>query len=231
VPWGVHMSHLDRRTFLGVSLGAISLLPNSPAAFAQTTCVSGWFPAFLPSRLTVDCASRRNFQLFRQNSTYLGLAGVVSMTFVQGKAGSYQAGNLFLFPWLKPKGVALGATKVWNASVPLDGNASKPASPIPNATLPVDDYFCHHVLQAPQPMFIGFAADVPYSQLEARLGLYSNIEKLADGKPLGIDWASSNLNHAWFGGSRAIPADDACNGRAWRALIVEGLNQASSSAC
>ena len=31
---------------------------------------------------------------------------------VQGGIGSYNAGNLFLFPWLKPSGVAFGANQV-----------------------------------------------------------------------------------------------------------------------
>jgi hypothetical protein len=39
-----------------------------------------------------------NFLLFRKNRTSLGLAGVVSMTFVRGSQGAYSAGNLFLFP-------------------------------------------------------------------------------------------------------------------------------------
>jgi hypothetical protein len=181
--------------------------------------------------LTVDCASKRNFQLFRQNSGYLGLSGVVSMTAVRGKIGSYQAGNLFLFPWLKPKGIALGPTKVWNAVVPTSATAFRAASPVPNATLPQDEYFCDRVLQAAPAMFIGFSTDVPYSPLEAKIGLYTNVERLADGKPVGIDWTSSNLNHSWFGGSRNIPATDACNGAAWRKLIVAGLNSASTNVC
>jgi hypothetical protein len=225
------MVQLDRRIFLAGSIGSLSLLSTSAIAFGQIACPSGPLPSFLPNRLTVDCASRRNFQIFRQNSNYLGLAGAISMTFVQGKLGSYQAGNLFLFPWLKPKGVALGTAKVWNSVVPTDAAGYKAASPIPNSRLPLDDYFCTYVLQAPQPMFIGFAVDMPFNKLEARLGLYTNVEKAADGKPLGIDWASSNLNHPWFGGRRAIPADDTCNGKAWRALIVEGLIQASSRVC
>ena len=196
-----------------------------PARAIAAQCVSGGLPAFLPNMLTVDCASRRNFQLFRQNSGHLGLAGVVSMSFVRGKFGSYEAGNLFLFPWLKPKGQALGAGKVWNSVVPTSATAVRAASPIPGSTLPLDEYFCNFVLQAtPLNTFIGFAVDVPFGKLDAKLGLYSNIDKLADGKPVGIDWASSNLNDQWFGGDRQIPATAACNGSAWRQLIANGLN-------
>jgi hypothetical protein len=181
--------------------------------------------------LTVDCASKRNFQLFRQNADYLGLAGVVSMTFVRGRIGSYQAGNLFLFPWLKPKGAALGAGKVWNAVVPTHATAFNAASPVPGSTLPQDEFFCRVLLQAPWKYFIGFAADVPFSKADAQRPWFANVDKLADGKGVGIDWTSANLNDPWFGGSRAIPDTEACYGSAWRKLIVDGLNQASVGAC
>jgi hypothetical protein len=70
-------------------------------AFAQICVTSGLQP-FTPNRLTVDCASRRNFALWRKNVTYQGLAGAVSMSFVRGKYGEFPAGNLFLFPWHCP---------------------------------------------------------------------------------------------------------------------------------
>jgi len=150
---------------------------------------------------------------------------------MQGKYGVYPAGNLFLFPWLKPKGQALGAGKAWNTLAPTSATQSKPVSPIPGSTLPPDEYFCQVMLQATSNMFIGFGVDIPFNALEAQIGLYTNVDTLADGKPVGIDWASSNLNTPWFGGSRAIPADDTCGGAAWRKLIVDGLNQAASPAC
>jgi hypothetical protein len=43
--------------------------------------------------------------------------------------------------------------------------------------------------------------------------------------------AKSNLNAPWFGGSRYIPKADTCNGNKWRALIIDGLNQASVGMC
>jgi hypothetical protein len=43
---------------------------------------------------------------------------MVSMSYVQGGIGSYNAGNLFLFPWLKPSGVAPGANQVREPSLP-----------------------------------------------------------------------------------------------------------------
>jgi hypothetical protein len=98
------MTVFDRRAFLGMSVGAVSLLRNPPSAAAQTpACVPGGMAQFLPVRLNVDCASKQNFQLFRKNTDDLGLAGVVSMTFVRGKTGSYNAGSMMVFPWLKPK--------------------------------------------------------------------------------------------------------------------------------
>jgi hypothetical protein len=226
------MNVLSRRTLLSaMSVGAVALLQGPRRALAAAQCVTGAYPAFLPNALTVDCASRRNYALFRQNEQYLGLAGAVSMSAVRGKFGSYEAGNLFLFPWLKPKGAALGAAKQWGCVFPTNATAVHAAGPIPNAALPLDEYFCRFVLQVPTTAtFIGFSADAPFSDLEVKLGLYSNA-KLADGQRVGIDWASSNLNHPWFGGDRQIPASDACNGKAWRQLIANGLDLASRQAC
>jgi hypothetical protein len=222
------MTGVDRRAFLGMSVGAVALLRNPLSAAAQTpACVPGGMAQFLPVRLNVDCASRRNFQLFRKNTDAVGLAGVVSMSFVRGKFGSYDAGSMIVFPWLKPKGKSREALP---AEVPVDSRQFIASSPIPDATLPLDEYLCNYRLQAPGAMFIGFQLDVPYSRLEARFDWFSNA-RLADGKSVGIDWTSSNLNHPWFGGSRFIPAKDTCNGPAWRKLIVDGLNQASTGVC
>src|SRR5947207_1078569 len=224
------MGDLSRRAFLGASVIAIETLRQPVAAFAAQ-CVTGSLPSFLPNRLTVDCASRLNFRTFRQNSTYLGLTGVVSMTFVRGKFGSYQAGNLFLFPWLKPKGLALGAGQPWNCAFPVSATLSRQASPVPGLSLPADEYFCRLVLQAPWTSFIGVMVDEPYGAADAGLDWFSNADPLADGKGAGIDWTSSNLNDPWFGGSHFIPNTDDCYGKAWRQLIADGLMQASAGAC
>src|SRR5882762_3107200 len=125
------MDDFSRRAFLGASLVAVETLRQSISAIAAPQCVTGSLPAFLPNRLSVDCASRLNFRLFRQNTAYLGLAGAVSMTFVRGKRGSYAAGNLFLFPWLKPKGRALGQNTVWPSVAPTSATKYVQASPIP----------------------------------------------------------------------------------------------------
>src|ERR1700736_1355067 len=93
-----------RRAVLGTCVGGFSAFYFQPQLRAATQCITAPLPAFLPNRLTVDCASARNFRAFRQNPDYLGLAGTVSMSFVRGQFGTYQAGNLFLYPWLKPKG-------------------------------------------------------------------------------------------------------------------------------
>jgi hypothetical protein len=221
------MSGIDRRAFFGMSLGAVSMLRNPASAFAQNAaCVPGGMAQFLPVRLNVDCASRRNFQLFRKNTGDVGLAGVVSMSFVRGKIGSYDAGSMIVFPWLKPK----ARTAALPAQVPVNSLQFIPSSPIPDATLPLDEYVCNYRLQAPPALFIGFQVDVPYSRLEARFDWFSNA-KLADGKSVGVDWTSSNLNNPWFGGSRFIPNKDTCNGLAWRKLILDGLNQASTGLC
>jgi hypothetical protein len=222
------MSGFNRRAFFGMSVGAVSILRHPLSAAAQApACVPGGMAQFLPVRLNVDCASRRNFQLFRENTGYVGLAGVVSMSFVRGKYGSYDAGSMMVFPWLKPK---VKSRTALPAVMPVNNVQFMPSTPIPDATLPLDEYFCNFRLQAPASMFIGFEVDVPHSRLEARFDWFTNA-KLADGKGVGINWTSSNLNLSWFGGSRFIPNKDTCNGLAWRKLIVDGLMQASTALC
>src|SRR4051794_11809138 len=124
------MRRYDRRAFLA-SAGALSLASLPGVSLAQTACVTSGLPPFVPNRLTVDCATRRNFANYRKNSLYMGLAGVVSMTYVKGLYGEYPAGNLFLFPWLNAKGAALGAAKDWQAVVPTSMARYITAKPIP----------------------------------------------------------------------------------------------------
>jgi hypothetical protein len=225
------MTTVSRRTFMGASAGALAAIyiPEIAQA-AAPACVSGSLPEFVPNSLAVDCASQRNFQLFKNNTAYLGLAGVVSMTFVSGQFGSYPAGSMMLFPWLKRKGQAL-SPRNWGSGFPGKGNQLTSSAPIPDATLPVDEYFCRIVLEAPSSMFIGFTVDVPYKPSDARNAWCSNAGKLADGSVVGIDWTSNNLNQPWFGGSPWIPASNSCHGDAWRKVIVAGINQASVAAC
>lgn len=224
------MQRFSRRSLLTTSFGALAFTQYPKAALAQVMCVTGPLPAFLPNQLTVDCASQKNFQLFRKNSNYMGLAAVVSMSAARGKSATYQAGNLFLFPWLKPKGQALGA-RDWGAVLPTGATAVLSAAPIDGSALPQDEYFCRVTLQVPLANFIGFTVDVPYSADEAKRAWFSNLDKLADGKGVGIDWTSQNLNAPWFAGSQWIPNQDQCNGAAWRKLIGDALNRASSAAC
>ena len=224
---GLTVAQVDRRTFVGLSVGGLSAIGLPSALHAAAQCVTGLLPSFLPTVLSVDCASKRNFQTFRRNSDEVGLAGCVSMTFVRGNQGSYPAGNLFLFPWLKPK----GEKKNFPAAMPVNGTQWVSATPIPDATLPLDEYFIRFVLKAPWNAFIGFLVDNPHSALDAKLGWFSNVDKLADGKGVGIDWTSHNLNGPWFGGSHWIPPTDTCQGNAWRSLVVAGLKHASVAAC
>ena len=226
---GIVLDHFSRRAFIGASVVAAGTLRQTISAIAAPQCVTGPLPGFLPNRLTVDCASRMNFRLFRKNPAYLGLAGVVSMTFVRGSQGSYSAGNLFLFPWLKPK--ARGQNVVWPSVAPTDSMQYVQASPIPNTYLPLSEYFCDFVLKAPSSNFIGFQLDEPLRKGREKLAWVTNVDKLADGAPVGINWTSSNINRPWFGGNSSIPDTDACNGNAWRKVIVDGLNQASVGAC
>jgi hypothetical protein len=226
-PQGVTVTEFSRRKIVAMSVGglAASCLPRSVIAAPQ--CVASGASVILPAQLTVDCASRRNFQVFRKYPELLGLAGAVSMSAVRGKLGSYAAANLFLFPWLKPKGKG----QILPAFTPANATIYVSAAPIPNATLPVDEYFCRFVLQAPWTSFLGFQVDGLLGASDAKQDWFTNVETLADGAGVGIDWTSPNLNNPWFGGSRWIPNDDTCNGAQWRKLIVTGLQQASIPAC
>src|SRR4051812_15770687 len=133
--WGSLMKSLNRRAFLA-SAGAFSLASVPQIADAQT-CVTSGLPAFLPTRLTVDCATRRNFAVYRRYASYMGLAGCVSMSYVRTKYGEYPAGNLFLFPWLNKSGQALGVGRDWGTVMPLDLTRSTAAAPIPNWRMPL----------------------------------------------------------------------------------------------
>lgn len=226
------MINFDRRSFLQASAGALSAVPFSGLAFAAPACITSGLPKFQPKRLTVDCATKTNFAIFRKNPDYMGLAGAVSMTYVRGKYGEYPAGNLFLFPWLKKKGQALGAAKDWQTRMPTGLSTVMAAAPIPNWNLPLDEFFVRYRLQGQPQAFIGFRVDVPLGLQDSRRPWFTNVPKLTDGKGVGIAWTSSNLNHQWFGGSRFIPvADQDCQGKLWRALIVDGINQASNPRC
>jgi len=221
---------VSRRAFLAGSASALAASTGIASAATPQCNAPGLPSAAPPNRLLVDCASRRNFRLFRQNPDYVGLAGLVSLNFVQGKPGSYPAGTMMLFPWLKPKGVALGAARVWPSYVPIGNNQMQLADAIRVQTLPADDYFCRVVLNAPWSNFIGFVVDAPRAVQPAQKWV-TNVDKLADGAGIGIDWSSANLNTPWFGGSPWIPAGGHCQGKAWRAVIVDGLNQASIGSC
>ena len=224
------MGNLSRRAFVELSLGAAAAASFAPAMASAQQCVTGGLPSFLPNSLTVDCASQRNFSAFRQYSDYLGLAGAVSMTYVRGSYGAYPAGSLFLFPWLKKKGQLLTG-KTWPAMVPISGTQVVNSSPIANAGLPLDEAFLRFKLQAPWASFIGFQVDTPYPASQAQRPWYTNVDKLADGNGVGIGWTSHNLNQSFFGGSRWIPNTEACNGNAWRKLILAAVSQASVPAC
>ena len=219
------MAQYSRRAFVGASAAALSAIALPSPSHAAAQCVTGVLPAFRPSWLSVDCASKRNFRTFRRNPDAVGLAGVVSMSFVRGSQGSYPAGNLFLFPWCK------GGNKGLPAVMPVNASQFINVSAIPDATLPLDEYFIRFVLQAPWASFIGFLVDKPYSASDAPRDWCSNVDKLGDGKGVGIDWTSHNLNPPWFGGSNWIPGTETCGGKEWRNLIVAGLEQAAVGAC
>src|ERR1700693_1185354 len=221
------MAAYSRRTFVSASVAGLCATAMPSALHAAAQCVTGPLPGFLPTWLSVDCASKRNFTTFRRYSDAVGLTGVVSMSFVRGSQGTYPAGNLFLFPWLKPKGQGRDLPAV----MPINASQFLNTAPIPDATLPLDEYYLRFVLMAPWTSFIGFQVDVPYDASDVPRDWCSNVDKLGDGKGVGIDWTSHNLNGPWFGGSNWIPGTDACGGKAWRNVVVAGLQQAAVGAC
>jgi hypothetical protein len=225
------MTTISRRAFVA-GASALSFASVPQLAAAQNACVTSGLPPFLPNRLTVDCATRRNFLIYRRNPTYMGLTGCVSMTTVRGKYGIYPAGNLFLFPWLNAQGLAFGVAKDWQTVLPTSLTKYVAMGPIRGWTAPLDEYFCDFDLVAPWQSFIGFRVDAPFPGKTNPLRPWrTNVDKLADGKPIGIEWTSSNMNRPWFAGSQWIPPTDDCKGNAWRALIIDGINQASSGLC
>jgi hypothetical protein len=229
------MSNFSRREFVGASVSTAAMLswPRFATAVPAQCNAAAGLPTSLGHQLTVDCASRQNFKAFRRYSDYLGLAGVVSMRPVQSSYGSFDAGNLFLFPWLKPAGQDLLKERhmSWSTVVPASARLSASADPIPGGTLPLDEYFCRVVLKSPWTSFIGFQVDVPFTAAQAHLAWFTNVDKLADGEGVGIDWTSANLNEIWFEGSRWIPGTDGCSGTAWRQMIIDGLYQAAAGGC
>src|SRR5712675_2028925 len=186
-PEGVTVTEFSRRRIVGMTVGGLSALCLPRSVIAAPQCVASGASVVLPARLTVDCASKRNFQTFRQNPDLVGLAGAVSMSTVRGKLGTYSAANLFLFPWVKPQ----GAGQTLPAFTPANATMYVSASPIPDATLPVDEYFCRFVLRAPWTSFIGFQVDNPFGVSDASQDWFSNVDQLADGAGVGIDWTSS----------------------------------------
>lgn len=224
------MNLISRRSFLSAA-GASALLPavGALAATPPAACITGPLPRFLPNRLTVACGSRQNLTLFLKNSKHMGLSGIVSMTKVTGSHGTHEAGNLFLVPWLKREAKSTGQR--WFASRPASVGPSIQMSLIPNDAVPIDEYLSRVVMGLPPKALIGFSVDALLAKSSARWQWVNNIENLAGKDGFSINWTSAMLNPPWFGGSRWIPGDDSCDGKAWRALIVDGLKQATVAAC
>jgi hypothetical protein len=224
------MKLLSRRSFLS-TVGATALLPSvgASAATPPAACITGPLPRFSPNRLTVACGSRQNFALFLKNSKYMGLSGIVSMTKVTGRHGTHEAGSLFLVPWLKREAKASGQR--WFASRPAAVGAGIQMNPIPSDAVPIDEYLARVVMELPANALIGFSVDALLAKSSARWQWVTNVDNLAGKTSFSINWTSAMLNPPWFGGSRWIPGDDSCDGKAWRALILDGLKQATIAAC
>jgi hypothetical protein len=213
------MRDLNRRSFIGTSVGALALLNDPLAALACSESAA----AALPSRLNVAHAARQNLRAYFKNESALGLAGLVSMETVKGEFGTYAANSLFLFPYTKPNGPsALPA-----AYLPVGEEGIATTMPFTPAGLALDEQFCRYVLQAPPESFIGFVIEKPVAEYLAHYPWFTNVHDLVEGKSVGIHWTSGNLNPRWFNGSTWIPPGTT-DGAHWRRLIVDGLREAAS---
>lgn len=213
------MTGLNRRTFFGVSAGGLSALHAQSAAMAALP--AGLFNP--PSRAFVEQASALNLRLFLQNKTTLGLTGLLSMTPVEGKLGSYGRDALLLFPFKR-------AASSPDLPAFLPGRSAvepviETVAMTPGGLSP-DDYFCNFVLKAPREGFISFSVGTPFVNGAQKQPWHTNVDNIGGGS-IGIGWTSSNLNHPWFAGSRWIPDRD--DGSHWRARIIDGVRQASAT--
>ena len=226
------MIAIGRRAFLGGS-GALALAgkPSWAWAVEARQCPS----SYVPAHLTVNCAARRNYRTFRDESARVHLAGLVSLVNFTGHYGQYTAGTLFLFPVLRPKN---------QQPKPVPGHRLPEITGfIPqNATVsttrpPLDPGMNEESLLGllgPKgnvgSQFLGFRVDVPAKDGRSKLSRFTE-GRLPDGKSIRIEWTVSNLNRPWFNGSPTIPNDNTCGGASWRKVIIEGLKQATSETC
>ena len=210
------MRGLDRRVFLGLSVGGLSALagPYAIAAVSDAACAAA-------SAAAVDHASALNLATFLQNRDSLALTGLVALRPVEAEQRQYADGSLLLFPF-KRDAVDASAPAFLpgrDAAVPLIATVA-----MTPGGLPPDEYFCNYVLKAPWNSFISFSIGTPFARGAEKRPWHSNVQ--IGGNTVGIGWTSSNLNHPWFAGSRWIP--DRGEGGRWRAHIVDGLRRLSA---
>ena len=161
----------------------------------------------------------------------MGLAGVVSMSFVRGNKNPAlnSAGNLFLFPWLKANGVAQ------RASCQASRRRMRRSSSRPVRSriifFPWTKYFIDRVIAAPSLSSSASKWIPRVSKGRTKLPWVSDARKAgrwrAGRHQLG---QFEFLNRAWFGGSNAIPSGETGNGAAWRKIIVDGVASTASVA-
>jgi hypothetical protein len=235
---GARAMHLfSRRTFIR-GAGAVAFAGQTSSAWAAVgdgQCVS----SYVPAQLTVDCATRRNYEQFRNYSDQVYLAGLVSLVNFKGKYGSYTAGSLFLFPVFRPASqqpkppVVKGAPQklpTVSGSIPTSALGSIARPPFPAGHNEESLLSVLGPAASARSQFLGFRLDLPADDGRAKLSRFTS-GKLPDGKSVRIEWTVSNLNRPWFGGSPTIPHDDTCNGATWRKIIIAGLKQATVSRC
>jgi hypothetical protein len=207
----------SRREFLATSAGCIYSIHGASAALADLQVAA----TEAPVSLRISLANALNFRLFAQNRGTLGLSAVMAMRPVDGRLGSYPASSLFLFPFNRD---AASTRELALLPGPDDASPLVKTAAMTTLGLPPDEFFCHYVLKAPWQGFIGCTLDAPIAREIGMSPWHSNVEM--GGTTIGIRWTSSNLNHAWFAGSRWIPESD--DGQIWRGLIIDGVRRAAA---
>ena len=205
------MRVLDRRAFLGASIGGLSALGSPIAAFAAVFSEA----SFADVRAALDFASARNLATFLQHTDTLALTGLLGMRAVEG----YPARGLFLFPF-KLRASDADAT----AFLPAHSRTPGATIAMTPGGLPPDEYFCNYVLGQPRESFISFSLGQPFGNGAQNYPWQGNLK--LHGTTVGIGWTSSNLNHPWFAGSRWIP--DHGEGASWRAHVIAELHRLAS---
>jgi hypothetical protein len=212
------MNTVNRRAFLATAAVGLCTTPGTSLLQALQQ-IHG---RQIPQSPHLAFANALNFSSFAQNKEKLALSAVMAMRPVACKVGSYPFGSLFLFPFSQCN------SEVSSAAAFLPGSdAGSPliaTAPMATLGLPLDEFFCHYVIQAPPQSFVSCEVGGPIAQNDSRGPWHGNA--MIAGEAIGFRWTSSNMNHPWFGGSRWIPGS--ADGNSWRDRFIDGVRHAAA---